>query len=307
MSAARVDLGRHLFYDRRLSGNGTQSCADCHRQELAFTDGRARAVGSTGLLHSRGAMALVNLAYQPAYGAVDPALRTLERQAREPLFGEDPVEMGARGHEAAIEARLAAEPRYLTLFPAAFPADPRPVRLDNAIHAIAAFQRTLVSGRSPYDRLVFDGDGAALHPAAREGMRLFFSPRLGCSGCHEGVGFGGGLALPDRAAEPLYVANGLGGEGLALTTGRPEDRGRFRVRTLRNVGVTAPYMHDGRLPTLEAVIRHYEEGGEPGAPRDPRMPAFRLTPAERAALVAFLESLTDEEFLRDPRYADPWP
>jgi cytochrome c peroxidase len=306
MSAAKVELGRHLFYDRRLSANGTQACADCHRQELAFTDGQARAKGSTGLLHARGAMALINLAYQPAYGAVDPALSSLERQALEPLFGLDPLEMGALGHEPEIEARLAAESRYRELFPAAFPADPDPVRLDNAVLALAAFERTLLSGGSPYDRWVFADDRDALSPAARRGAGLFFSDRVGCAGCHEGVTFGGGLALPGRPAEPAYAANGLSGDGLAATTGRPADHGRFRVRTLRNIAVTAPYMHDGRLPTLAAVLDHYERGGEPGAPRDPRMTTFRLTAEERAALIAFLESLTDEEFLQDPRYADPW-
>ena len=145
MSAERVALGRRLFFDPRLSGNGTQSCASCHQPERAFTDGRARALGSTGQLHPRSAMSLANVAYSASLTWADPGKRTLEDQAAVPMENEHPVEMGVRGHEKEILARLAAEPVYADLFPRAFPGEHDPIRLVNVRNAIASFERTILS------------------------------------------------------------------------------------------------------------------------------------------------------------------
>lgn len=310
MSAARVELGRRLFFDPRLSGNGTQSCASCHRPELAFTDGRGRAVGSTGEVHPRGAMSLANVAWRPVLTWASARTTTLEDQARVPLLGTHPLEMGMPD-EATLLARLRGEPYYEAAFPAALARDPW--SLDRVLQALATFQRTLVSGRSAYDRLLYDDEDAALGPAARRGMELFFGARLGCSRCHAGRDLGGPLAEAGRPPPPATfhdtaVAAVAADPGLATETGRDEDRGRFRAPTLRNVAVTAPYMHDGSLPTLEAVLEHYAAGGAARATRatTPDLVPFEATPQERADVVAFLESLTDEAFLRDPRYRDPW-
>ena len=147
MSEAKVDLGRHLFYDRRLSGNGTQSCASCHHQDKAFTDGRATGLGSTGMAHPRGAQGLANVAYHATLTWANPSLVTLEKQMEVPLFGDDPVEMGVNDHNRTeVLARLHAEPVYAAKFAAAFPEAAQPMGWGQVIQAIASFQRTLLSG-----------------------------------------------------------------------------------------------------------------------------------------------------------------
>ncbi len=312
MTAAAVELGRHLFYDIRLSGTGTQACASCHRQELAFTDGRARSVGATGELHPRGAMGLANVAYRAGLGWADPQLDSLEAQARVPLLNERPVEMAMAGREREVMRRLAQTDLYPQLFERAFPGVERPIRLDNVVRALASFERTLLSGGSPYDRLLFQDDRSALSASAMRGMRLFFSRRLRCSTCH------GGLLLSAPAATAfhntaLYDLDGRGAypspnEGLIRSTGRATDMGRFRAPTLRNIDVTAPYMHDGSIATLEAVVDHYAAGGRAASNpyKSPELVGFELSEGERRDVITFLQSLTDEAFLSDPRFADPF-
>ena len=312
MSADKVELGRRLFYDPRLSGNGTQSCASCHQQARAFTDGRARALGSTGELHPRSAMSLANVGYETPLGWADPALESLEAQARVPLLNQMPIEMGVFGREAEVLGRLSGDPRYAELFERAFGASATAPSLDHVARALAAFERTLVSGDSPYDRLLFRDDRSALSASALRGMKLFFSSRLRCSECHAGLLFRAppGASFQNTA---LYDVDGRGGypapnEGAFRATGRARDMGRFKVPTLRNVAVTAPYMHDGSVPTLDAVLDHYASGGRAAGNRfkSERISGFALSPAERADVVAFLESLTDRTFLSDPRFANPF-
>ncbi len=329
MTAAKVELGRRLFHDRVLSGNGTYACSSCHRQELAFTDGRARAVGSTGEMHPRSAMSLANVAYGATLTWADPRLTRLEEQARIPMFNQHPVELGLSGRDDEVLRRLHADPDYPGMFAAAFPEDSDPVGLANATRAIASFERTLISGDSPYDRLVYRDDTRALSESALRGMRLFFSKRLNCSRCHGGFTFSGPITF--EGARPiaatfhnngLYNLGGDGGypgdnPGLYGITGRTEDMGRFRAPTLRNIELTAPYMHDGSIATLTEVIEHYARGGRlvPDGPfagdgRDsPRksdlIRGFDLDDRGKADLVEFLKSLTDESFVTDPRYSPP--
>lgn len=158
MSEAKVELGRRLFYDTRLSGNRSFSCASCHQQALAFTDGKPRAVGSTGAVHPRGTMSLANVAYNRSFNWGDPEKRRLEEQMLVPMFGTEPVELGLAGLEDELVRRLAAEPLYRELFAAAFPEQFDPISVDNVVAAIASFERTLISGDSAYDRLLFWGD-----------------------------------------------------------------------------------------------------------------------------------------------------
>ena len=340
MTEARVELGRHLFYDTRLSGNGEQSCATCHIQALAFTDGRPRGLGSTGERHPRSAMSLVNVAYRDALTWGNPTLRSLEEQVLVPLFGTDPVELGLSGHEPRVYAALAASPVYRRLFAAAFPPPPpadgveggveRLVTTDNVALALAAFQRSIVSFRSPYDRYRFHEDEAALSPAARRGMRLFFSGRARCGGCHLGhtvstdLGLnldGGSKAATSPVGDPpvfLFHNTGLynlpgpvpypaDNAGKYLHTGDLEDAGQFRIPSLRNVAVTAPYMHDGSIAALGEVLDHYVAGGRAPNPRQSEsIRPLSLRDDERRDLIAFLQSLTDEALMRDPRWSDPW-
>jgi cytochrome c peroxidase len=316
MSDAKVELGRRLFYDTRLSANQTYACATCHQQRRAFTDGRPRAVGSTGGVHPRSAMSLVNVAYNVSYGWADPSLRTLEAQMRVPLMNEHPIEMGLAGREAEILQRFqSADDR--ARFAAAFPGEGAPT-LGNAIKAIASFERTIVSGNSPLDRYLYRDDRAALSPSAAAGMKLFFSKRLHCSECHSGFNLSGPVdfTVAARRAAPafhntgLYDVDGAGSypeidRGLKDATGKAQDMGRFRPPTLRNVAVTAPYMHDGSVPTLEAVLEHYASGGHASRFRSRDVRGFTLRGTDRADLLAFLNSLTDDEFLQNPAFAPP--
>lgn len=329
MSVEKVALGRHLFYDKRLSGNQTFSCASCHMQSRAFADPRPRGVGSTGEMHPRGAMSLANVAYSPALTWANPNMKSLEQQALVPMFGEDPVELGLSGMEDVLIARLAADARYRAMFSSAFAGDQQPITLQNITRAIASFQRTLISGRSPYDRAAH-GDPSAMTAEAKRGEQLFFSERLECFHCHGGFNFTGTVDAANRPfAEVefhntgLYNLDGKGAfpkenPGLREFSQRAEDEGKMKAPTLRNIALTAPYMHDGSIPTLDGVIDHYAEGGRTitsgpykgtgssNPNKSEFINGFELTPAERKDLVAFLHSLTDSTFITDPRFSDPW-
>jgi len=321
----KVALGALLFYDARLSASGDFSCSTCHRPELAFTDGRERAVGAHGESHRRNTMSLVNVAYNATLTWADPAIETLEGQMLIPMFQRDPVELGLEGRVPEVLQRLATDPELRAAFARAFPGERTAVTLSQVIRAIASYERTLLSGGSPYDRLVFWGEQEAMTPAARRGMELFFSPRLGCGECHGGFNLSGPVAAegaPPARAEfhntGLYDVDGQGGypaadRGLREVTGRPQDDGRFRAPTLRNVALTAPYMHDGSIATLEEVVAHYAAGGRahaggeagPGGPgrRSPRVSGFEIRREETADLLAFLDSLTDASFIARHRQA----
>ena len=189
MSRAKVELGRHLFYEKRLSLDGTFSCATCHQQARAFADDKRRGVGATGEVHPRGPMSLTNVAYSPVLTWANPAVTRLEQQALVPMFGVDPIELGLKGQEPALLARLKAEPRYPALFAAAFPGPSEPFTIENITRAVASFERTLISGRAPYDRYRTTMDASAIPAAAHRGEDLFFSERLSCFRCHSGFNF----------------------------------------------------------------------------------------------------------------------
>ncbi len=284
MSEAKVTLGRRLFFETRLSITGRYSCATCHEPKLSFTDGNPVAIGALGDALPRGAMALVNVAYNISFGWTKPEPGTLESQMHEPLLNTHPVELGVLGREESVTTRLAEDPTYAAAFAAAFP-ERHEVTLDHLIKAIAAFERTLISGDSPFDRYVFQGDHTALSAAAKRGMAVFFSPSAGCSSCHSGFNFTGTWRDSEGATgKPAFADNGTGA-------------GPMRVPTLRNVALTAPYMHDGRFPTLAAVLDHYFSLGERAIRYDPRLPRVKLDMQQQADLIAFLTSLTDEEFV----------
>jgi cytochrome c peroxidase len=330
MSDAKVELGRHLFYDTRLSENETQSCASCHVQALAFTDGRALAVGSTGEAHPRNSMALGNIAYAASLTWANPALLQLEHQAIVPIFGDRPVELGLRGKEELLVERLRAEARYAALFPRVYPDDADPFTVGNVTRALSAFQRVMISANAPYDRYVYGGDDDAISDAAKRGGDLFNSEKLECFHCHNGFNFQDSINYVGKGALELRFHNtglyNIGGTGAYPSpntgvhelTQKPEDMGRFRVPSLRNIALTAPYMHDGSIATLDEVIDHYAAAGRtiasgPNAGDGSANPfksdliiGFTISAEERADLIAFLESLTDEAFVTDPKLSDPW-
>lgn len=296
ISDAKVDLGRHLFYDKRLSGNGTYSCASCHQQALAFTDGLAHAVGSTGQHHSRSSMSLANVGYNASFGWGDRRL-SLESQMEVPMFNQAPIEMGLKGREAEVLRRFTANSRDVARFQMAFPEAETAVSLENIVKAIASFERVLVSTDSPFDRYFYLDDYSAISPAARRGVTLFLSDRLRCSQCHSGVNLSG----------PTIFAGATPPEPEAFfhDTGVSAQPARFRAPTLRNVAVTAPYMHDGSVATLRDVIAHYARGGKSREGKSDRVAGFSILASETDDLIAFLESLTDQKFLTNPAFSDP--
>lgn len=286
MSAAKVDLGRRLFFDTALSENGRIACASCHQPARAYSDGVAQPRGARGDVLTRNAPTLTNVAYAPALGWTDEGVISLEAQMRRPLLSTHPVEMGLAGRESVVLTRLAEDGSYAAGFSAAFPGQPDAVNLGNLIRAIACFERTLISGRSAFDRYVFDDDRTAMSEPARRGMKLFYSKRAGCADCHGGLAFSGALrAAGHETATAVYADTGSGGDGGM----------RFKVPGLRNVAQTAPYFHDGSRGSLRAVIDFYDRGGDRR-----RLKALRLGQREKGDLIAFLESLTDPGFVSPP-------
>ncbi len=329
MSDVKVELGRWLFYDVRLSVNGTMSCSNCHFQRIAFTDARARALGATGESHPRGSMSLVNTAYNARLTWANHLLDRLEVQALTPMFGENPVEMGMAGREAEIVELLRTDSRYREYFPEVFSMDEDPFSVLNTVRAIASFVRSIVSFDSPYDRFL-QGDRAALTESEIRGMTLFFSEQTECFHCHGGFNFTDSSTHANALIESVgFHNNGLynigehggypeGNTGLHDLTGKPRDMGRFKAPTLRNIAMTAPYMHDGSIATLDGVLEHYMQGGRiidegPHAGDGSRNPyksvfvrEFELTKSEREDLLAFLRALTDRTVLTDPAYSNPF-
>ncbi|WP_306523016.1 MbnH family di-heme enzyme [Rheinheimera sp.] len=331
MSAAKVELGRFLFYDNRLSANQQQSCSSCHQQQYAFAEPRPVSIGSTGQQHRRNALALVNIAYNKTLTWAHDGLTEIEQQQLIPMFGDNPVELGIAGHETEILARLNHAP-YPTLFEAAF-GEPEP-NFQHINQALASFVRRLISLQSPFDRYAYQNDDKALSPEQLQGMELFFSERLECHHCHGGFNFTQSTSHEKQPLDRrpffntgLYFAkrqqfSGLGypdkDRGLAEISQNAADDGRFRAPTLRNISLTAPYMHDGSIATLPQVLefylaggRHISSGPDAGDGRlhpykSPFIKNIDLTAAEKAAVLAFLQSLTDPVFISDPALADPW-
>ena len=295
MSDSKVALGERLFFDTRLSLNGRYSCSSCHEPARSFSDGRKVAIGATGASLPHNAMALVNVAYNVSFGWTRPRVTSLEAQMLQPLLNQHPIELGVAGRESQLCAQLAADPVYAAAFAAAFPASQAPaagsapVTFTHLVQAIAAFERTLISGRSPFDAYVFGGEHAALSAPAKRGMAVFFSERVGCARCHSGFNFAGNW----RDSQGTTGAASFANNGTSTTA--------VRVPTLRNVALTAPYMHDGRFATLDDVLGHYSglaRRRTVGERIDPRLPHAPLTDDERTELHAFLDSLTDESFVR---------
>jgi len=320
----KFQLGRHLFYDRRLSGNETQSCESCHFQKLAFTDGLKTSVGSTGETLTRNAQTLTNVGYNASYTWANPVLHTIETQLVIPLFGEFPVELGINdGNKQLILNRFKQDGLYQDLFIQAFPNDAEPVTLPNIIKALAIFNRALISKDSDFDR-------QQLTASAERGQSLFNNERLECFHCHSGFNFSDSTTHDQTVfiSRPffntgLYNLDETGSypaidNGLYQVTGLDADKGKFRPPTLRNIAFTAPYMHDGSIETLEEVVDFYAAGGrvisEGKFQGDGRLNpnksefvnGFELTEQERQDLLSFLNALSDENFINNPRLANPF-
>lgn len=341
MSEAKVTLGRFLFYDDRLAFTGNGSCVSCHEQRLAFTDGRATALAPGGEAHPRNSMSLTNAVYNARQNWANPNIKTLREQALVVLLNQDPVELGWQGREQQMLDRFRADAAYQARFAAAFPGQAEPFSLDNVARALAAFTATLISGNSAYDRYhaASNPDRTAMSEAARRGEALFFSERLECNHCHNGFNLANSVVHAGTSIDNIeYKNNALyniagpstgyplekgnyptSNQGLYQFTFKATDMGRFRPPSLRNIALTAPYMHDGSIASLrELVVDHYAAGGRSitegpyagvgskNPNKDALMIGFSISETEVEDLLAFFDSLTDWDFVCDRRFSDPY-
>ena len=317
LTSESVELGRRLFYDPRLSGTNTVSCSTCHIQRLAFTDGKRTGVGVSGKPLAFNSMSLANLMWGPRHFFWNGRAASLEEQALVPI--QHPDEMAQDLDELVEE--LGEDETYRALFDLAY----GEINPASIVAALASFQRTLVSPNSRYDQ--FLRGEVALSEREELGRKLFMAhPDVkasirgaNCIDCHSQF-----LTSGFNTRFDGFTNNGLDAEddlsaGLQEVTGRPEDRGLFKVPTLRNIALTAPYMHDGRFNTLEEVLDHYDDGIKKSSTLSPLIMeadnlhkdsedriSLNLTDEEKTAIIAFLNTLTDREFVTSERFSDPF-
>jgi len=315
------ELGHHLFFDFQLSPNGAKACASCHDPQFAFTDGYKKSVGLYGDRVVRNAPSLINVQDRFALTWANDTLISLELQMLKPMFDGNPPEMGIKGHEDFVLKKLSKRKEYIEAFTRLFPNDQDPINFNNIIEAIASYQKKLISYNSPYDRYLETKDTLEFGYRAKRGMELFFSDRMSCGNCHNGRN----LDEPDRGFEysnvGLYFCNEWypsSDLGLFSITNDSIDIGRFRIPSLRNVALTAPYFHDGSTESLDEVLDIYSRGGRVNVlgdckgdgslhpNRDPRMNDFTLTKDEKVDVLHFLFSLTDTSYLANPYFRNPF-
>lgn len=286
-SPEKAELGWLLYFDRRLSVDGTVSCASCHDPKHAFADGAAFSKGIRGQLGGRSAPTVINRAYSLEQ-FWDGRAKTLEEQAKGPIA--NPLEMGF-AHDLC-EKCIGAIPGYRARFKEVF--GDEKVTIDRIAHAIATFERTVLSGNSPYDKFKA-GEKSALSESQQRGMEIFFSNNARCDSCHEGINFTNGK----------YANVGIGADkpvpdlGRYEVTKQEEDRGAFKTPTLREIANTGPYMHDGSLKTLEEVVDHYNNGGVGKSGKKPQglhqdVRPLNLKDQDKKDLVEFLKALSGE-------------
>ncbi len=279
LTAEKMALGRRLFSERLLSKDQALSCAGCHRPERAFTDGRPLSVGVFGRQGNRSVPTLINRVYGKSF-FWDGRISTLEEQVLQPIL--NPLEMDLELEE--VISRLRDHPDYSAEFQRSFE---RQITIGDLSHALSSYVRTILSGDSPYDQYLF-GDPNALSPEARKGLKLF-QGKARCTQCHLGPNF------TDEEFHNTGVAWQHGRYldlGRVLVSGRPDETGAFKTPTLRQIAETSPYMHDGRLGTLEEVVEFYDRGGNPNPYIDRRLKTLHLSDQEKGVLVWFLRSLS---------------
>lgn len=327
VTEAKIELGRELFRDARLSRDGTVSCATCHVPDKAFTDGRPVAIGINGKKGTRNTPTILNAAY---YDELfwDGRRQSLEKQALDPLV--NPIEHGLDSHQAVLQI-VRDDPDYRQEFRQAFGIEPEDIGVKHVGKAIAAFERTKVSGNSPFDKW-WSGKGYEVSSSAERGFTLFFS-KARCTNCHTmgmgtaiftdnkyhnlGVGFdriegqlpelikqyrnsrkaSGGVS----ADSEILTETSISELGRFVVTLEEKDIGAFKTPSLRNVSVTAPYMHDGSEETLMDVIEFYDEGGNSNPYLDVEMKPLNLSEQEKKDLLAFLKTLTSPEYRQAAR------
>jgi len=279
-SPAKIELGKRLFFDTRLSGDSSSSCSTCHSPDKGFTDWLPRSKGFKGVLLRRNSPTVLNAAFNTAQ-FWDGRAATLDEQCKGPLLSPDEMNMVDETH---LIARLNAVPEYRRDFQTVFNAGPS---LDNVARAVAAFERTLITPNARFDQYM-QGNKKALTDQEKRGLVVFFG-RGACSECHKGANF------TDNLYHNLGTTAVKGNPedlGRFEITKKEEDRGAFKTPSIRNVTMTAPFMHDGSSATLEDVVEFYDRGGGDGPIKDKLIFKLSLSIQEKADLVAFLKTLT---------------
>ena len=287
-TTARFALGKRLFFDTVMSRDSSVSCASCHDPQRAFSDSVAYSTGSRGRAGTRNAPTLTNVAYQP-YFTREGGVPTLEMQILVPIQEHNEFDFNL----LLIAERLRTDTSYVRMSREAYGREP-----DYYIvtRSIACFERALISGNSRFDQYYFQGNGSVLAPAEKRGMELFFSDKTHCSDCHQGFNFTN-YTFENNGLYEVYPD-----PGRYRLTGDSLDVARFKVPTLRNIALTAPYMHDGSFSTLEAVVSHYNSGGKNHKNKSRYVRELGLTSREMDDLLAFLRSLTDQQFISNPTF-----
>jgi cytochrome c peroxidase len=341
MSKAKVELGRHLFNEKRLSGDRTMSCGSCHLQSLAFSDGKQFPRGITNEEHPRNSQHLSNVVYQSRLTWNNPLMVNLEVQARVPLFGESPIELGLSNNEYI--QLLKSDDLYKTLFINAYGNAEAAINEQNIRFAIASFQRSLISGRSNFDKISNRQSvslSASEIQSINRGNSFFNSEVAECFHCHGGFNFTDtNLHSGQVSAEFAYHNNGthtkafydalpLEKQGLKAITLLETDQGKFKAPSLRNIGLTFPYMHDGSIMcddsenpritlgktnencarnALGKVLEQYKAGGLAHPSKDGTLiRPFTMSDQEKSDMINFLLSLTDTDFINNPVHANPF-
>jgi len=291
LNAAKIALGKKLFYEKALSVDSTISCGSCHKQAFAFSDNIAISTGVANRPGFRNTSSLANIAWAPEM-LMDGGNPTIETQVYVPI--ETHFEMDF--NMVLLVDRLSANQDYVTEFKAVFGKGPDPFGITRAL---AAFERTIISGNSNYDKYYHQGNNSALNASEINGMNLFFSPGLNCSGCHSGY-----LFTNYTYQNNGYFSDYSSDSGRARITLLHEDAGKFKVPSLRNIGLTAPYMHNGEVATLNQIIEQYKNGGTSYENQSELIQPFTLTITEQQDLINFLLSLTDDELLNNSELAE---
>lgn len=289
-SQKKWELGKMLFYEKALSVDHSISCGSCHKTALAFSDNVAKSIGANQQTGRQNSPSLANVAYHPYYTRAG-GVPTLEMQILVPIQEHDEFDFNI----IDIAERLNQIPEYVQLSNKVFGRNPDPYVITRAI---STFERTLVSGHSRYDQMLTTGDSSFLSLSERRGMSLFFSNRTSCSKCHSGFNF------TNYAFENNGLYENYSDIGRARLTGNEADNALFKVPSLRNIALTAPYMHDGSIPDLLSVINHYDKGGHDHINKNSLIRPLGLTPNEKADLINFLHSLTDRNFITNKNFSD---
>jgi cytochrome c peroxidase len=315
----QVELGRYLFYENKLSVNNTKSCASCHSQQFAFTDGYRKSITALGenVLHN--APTLANIQQYKYFDWANPNSTTLQKQIKRPLYSEHPVELGLNLHYPQLKHYLENSSRYVQLFKQAFPNDTTLFTLPQIETSIIAFVNTIKSYNTPFDKQI-------MSESAKKGYQLFSSNKLKCATCHTPPQFT--IAALSTNVDSVYTNIGLynvgnknsypvSDAGLFAVTQKKEDDGKFKIPTLRNVMLTQPYMHDGSMATIDEVIDMYARGGRDvnygenkgdgkyNTNKSHLINGFALSVEERKNLIDFLHALTDTSILINPNFSNP--